>query len=98
MISDNFRSFTGIKNLVNKHLPITLPPKMADKVLPWVHTSISNAKRQLLGIHSGVKNTFLQNYLNGYCYETNRRYYGLNLFERFMGVAVEETLCKLSFL
>ena len=50
VISDNFRSFTGIKNSIYKHLPITLPPKMADKILPWVHTSISNAKRQLLGI------------------------------------------------
>jgi transposase-like protein len=98
VISDNFRSFSGIKNLVNKHLAVTLPPKMADKVLPWVHTTISNAKRQLLGTHSGVKNIYLQNYLNEYCYKTNRRNFGFNLFERFMGVAVQDTWYKLASL
>jgi transposase-like protein len=98
VISDNFRSFSGIKNLVNKHLAVTLPPKMADKVLPWVHTTISNAKRQLLGTHNGVKNIYLENYLNEYCYKTNRRKFGFNLFERFMGVAVQDTWYKTAFL
>lgn len=98
VISDNFRSFSGIKKIVSKHLSVTLPPKMADKVLPWVHTSISNAKRQLLGTHGGVKTDYLQNYLNEFCYKTNRRNYGFNLFDRFMGVAVEDTWYKMASL
>jgi hypothetical protein len=36
--------FLGIKNLVNSHLRMKVRPQVADKVLPWVHTTISNSK------------------------------------------------------
>jgi hypothetical protein len=82
VMSDGWQSFSGIKKLVNS-LRKKLRPQVADKVLPWVHTTISNLKRQVLRIHSGVKDTYLQNYLNEFCYKTNRRHSGFQLFERF---------------
>lgn len=94
VMSDGWQSFSGIKKLVNSHLRMTVKPKVADKVLPWVHTTISNSKRQLLGIHSGVKDIYLQNYLNEFCYKTNRRYFGFQLFERVLAASVDSPWYK----
>ena len=58
-----------------------------NKILPWVHTAISNAKRMLLDVHHRIDDEFLQNYLNEFCYKFNRRYFD-NLFERLMIAAV----------
>jgi len=58
-----------------------------NKMLPWVHTAISNAKRLLLDVHHRIDDDFLQNYLNEFCYKFNRRYFD-NLFERLMIAAI----------
>lgn len=39
------------------------------KLLPWVHTTISNAKKLLLDMHHRIDNDFLQNYLNEFCFK-----------------------------
>jgi len=52
---------------------------------------ISNAKRNLLGINHQIKDDYLKNYLNEFYYKTNRRYYCVNLFDRLMIAAVEDT-------
>ncbi|HHT28871.1 transposase, partial [Petrimonas mucosa] len=54
----------------------------------WVHTAISNAKRQLLGVYYKIKPEYLQYYLNQFCYKFNRRYFGENQFERLLIAAV----------
>lgn len=59
---------------VANHIKRTMKGKEAVKHLPWVHIMISNAKRNILGVHHSVKEEYLQNYLNEYCYMTNRRY------------------------
>ena len=89
--SDGWRGFSKIKNLVNNHQYLIIPPKEASKVLPWVHTMISNTKRNLLGIYHNTKNIYLQNYLNEFCYKVNRRYFKQDIFERLMEAAVEDT-------
>lgn len=58
-----------------------------NKMLPWVHTAISNAKRILLDVHHRIDDDFLQNYLNEFCYKFNRRYVD-NIFERLMIAAI----------
>ena len=52
------------------------------RVLPWVHISISNAKRSILDTYHDVKADFLQIYLNEFSYKFNRRYFGFHLFKR----------------
>ena len=64
-----------------------IPKKDIPKILPWVHTTISNAKRLLLDVHHRIDDDFLQNYLNEFCYKFNRRYMD-NLFDRLMVAAV----------
>ena len=52
------------------------------RVPPWVHISISNARRSILDTYHDVKEDFLQFYLNEFCYKFNRRYFGFHLFDR----------------
>ena len=51
---------------------------------------ISNAKRNLLGIYHSVKQDYLQNYLNEYCYMTNRRYLGEEKLDRLLALCVSK--------
>ena len=87
--TDGWRGFNKLKEVVKKHIKKIVPPENASIVLPWVHTMISNAKRNFLGIHHSMKKEYLQNYLNEFCYKTNRRYSN-NLFDRLMFASVED--------
>lgn len=89
--TDGWRGFSQLKEFVNKHVSKVVPPQDASKVLPWVHTMISNTKRNLLGIHHDIKDIYLQNYLDEFCYKTNRRYFGDKLFDRLMVASVDNT-------
>lgn len=89
--SDGWRGFNRIKEISKRHIKKVVPPTEASKAFPWVHTMISNAKRKLLGINHKIKTDYLQNYLNEFCYKTNRRYFGDRLFERLEIAAMEDT-------
>ena len=89
--SDGWRGFNRIKDVASKHIKKIAPPQNASNALPWVHTMISNAKRNFLGINHKIKDEYLQNYLDEFCYKTNRRYFGKNLFERLIIASVEDT-------
>ena len=89
--SDAWRGFNSLKEIVCKHIKRAVLPTDAPKILPWVHTLISNAKRNFLGINHNIKNEYLQNYLNEFCYKTNRRYFKERLFERLMIATIEDT-------
>lgn len=86
--SDNSTSYTNFKTLVKEHRPKVIPKTEVGKMLPWVHIAISNAKRQLLDIYHQIDTKYLQNYLNEFCYNFNRRYFGENLFDRLLIAAV----------
>jgi transposase-like protein len=88
--TDGFKAYSKLKKYVQKHLAESIAPEEAGIKLPWVHTTVSNLKRQLLGIHHNIKDIYLQNYLNEFCYKTNRRYYSEQLFDRVMVAAVEQ--------
>lgn len=87
--TDAYKGFNKLYEVIGKHKSQVVPPDLASKALPWVHTVISNAKRNLLGINHCVKGAYLQNYLNEFCYKTNRRYFGANLFDRLMVATVD---------
>jgi hypothetical protein len=70
---DNWRGYNKITDVVNSHVQKTVKPKESMKILPWVHTVISNSKKMFLGIHHSVNQKYLQNYLNEFCYKLNRR-------------------------
>ena len=62
------------------------------KVFPWVHTAISNAKKKIFGLHHQVKDGYMQNYLNEFCYKFNRRFLDNQLFNRLVTSSLEKPL------
>jgi hypothetical protein len=86
--SDHSTSYVKLNDIVKEHRGKVIPKTEIGKVLPWVHIAISNAKRQLLDIYHQINPEYLQSYLNEFCYKFNRRYFGENLFDRLMIVAV----------
>jgi len=89
--TDGYRSYSKLKEVIGIHKSEIVLPHEVNKVLPWVHTAISNAKRNLLGIHHMIGKEYLQNYLNEYCYKLNRRYFGQGIFERLLIASVSDT-------
>jgi hypothetical protein len=86
-VSDDYSSYKKItKHIVNNAQKVTKDD--VNKILPWVHIAISNAKRLLLDIHHRIDDDFLNNYLNEYCYKFNRRYFKDGLMERILVASV----------
>lgn len=88
--TDDSTSYVKLKNVVKEHNPKVINKESIGTALPWVHIAISNSKRVLLDMFHGIKSEFLQNYLDEFCYNFNRRFYGEALFERLLTVAVND--------
>ncbi len=91
LTTDDSTSYIRLKEHVHSHMASVIPPEKLPCILPWVHTAISNAKRQLLGVYYKMKPEYLQYYLNQFCYKFNRRYFGEKHFERLLVAAVTYT-------
>ena len=91
IISDKFRGFSRVNNIVKEHSPEVVKKEDCMKKLPWVHTVISNCKRELLGVHHSVSRRYLQNYLNEFCYKLNRRNFETDLFDRMLVCGSNDT-------
>jgi len=83
--------YTKLKEHVHSHTASVIPNEELPSVLPWVHTAISNAKRQLLVVYYKIKPEYLQYYLNQFCYKFNRRYFWEKQFDRLLIAAVSYT-------
>ena len=91
IITDGRRCYSGLKDICTTHQQIIVEDKkQVSKVFPWVHTAISNAKKKLLGLHHQVKDAYMQNYLDEFCYKFNRRNFGNALFDRLIITALEK--------
>ena len=87
VVTDNYSSYKKISETIN-HKAFKVDKTNANKVLPWVHKAISNAKRLLLDVHHRIDDDFLENYLNEFCYKFNRRYFQDKTMERLIIAAV----------
>ena len=86
--TDDSTSYVELKDYIPKHNRQVIPKQKVGEVLPWVHITISNAKRQLLNSYHNIKPEFLQAYLDEFCYKFNRRYMNEALFGRLLLTAV----------
>lgn len=75
LITDDSTSYIDFESIVKQHQAQVIPKEKIGEILPWVHIAISNAKRMLLDIHHRINRDFLQNYLNEFCDNFNRRYF-----------------------
>jgi hypothetical protein len=95
VMTDGRRCYGGLKNICTVHQEIIIKDKtQVSKVFPWVHIAISNVKKKILGLHHQVKDSYMQNYLNEFCYKFNRRYFEETLFERLLVAAMEKPWYK----
>lgn len=88
VMTDGKTSYRVLDNIVKKHKEVIVKDKReVSKIFPWVHIAISNVKKKILDLHHSVKDTYMQNYLNEFCYKFNRRKKGRELFHSFLNVA-----------
>jgi len=84
VFSDQSSSYVNIADFVELHVTEKSSDKTTKETLKWVHITISNAKRNLLGNYHKIKGKYLQNYLDEFVYKLNRRYFGDKLFDRLV--------------
>jgi transposase-like protein len=84
VFTDKSTSYVNIADYVELHMTEKSTKKSTKETLRWVHITISNAKRTLLGNYHKIKGKYLQLYLNEFIYKLNRRYFGERIFERLV--------------
>lgn len=84
IFSDQSTSYVDFSKLVEMHIAEKSTKELTKTTLKWVHITISNAKRNLLGVYHMIKGKYLQAYLDEFCYKLNRRYFGKRLFDRLV--------------
>lgn len=62
-------------NETQQHQKKVTPPQEASIWLPMVHIMIGNLKKFLNGTFHGVSSGYLQEYLDEFCYRSNRRFW-----------------------
>ena len=86
VFSNQSTSYVDIADYAELHITEKLDKQTTIETLHWVHITISNAKRNLLGNYHKIKDKHLQLYLNEFIYKLNRHYFGKKLFDR-IGIA-----------
>jgi transposase-like protein len=84
VFTDKSTSYIDIADFVELHLSEKSDKNTTKTSLKWVHITISNAKRNMLGNYHKIKGKYLQLYLNEFIYKLNRRYFGDKLFDRLV--------------
>ena len=59
--------------------------------LKWLHILIGNAKAFIDGTYHGLDSTYLQSYLDEFCYRFNRRQFPNELFGRLLNACLFAT-------
>lgn len=84
VFTDDSTSYVDISDYIELHVSEKSTKELTTETLRWVHITISNAKRNLLGNYHKIKGKYLQLYLNEFVYKLNRRYFGERLFDRLV--------------
>jgi len=89
ILTDKYRGYVKLKEIVTKHQAVECPPDQASEILPWVHTCIANAKRVFLAAYHRINTDYLQNYLSEFCYRLNRRFANTSIFDQLLNATVK---------
>lgn len=90
LFSDKSTTYTDIDKIVEGHVTFKSNKETTTLSLRWVHIAIANARRCFDGIYHQMKQKYLQNYLDEFCYKLNRRYFGEKLFDRVVIAVAQE--------
>jgi len=84
LITDKSTSYEDFSKMFDTHVSFKSDKATTKTTLKWVHITISNVKRNLLGVYHMISGEYLQNYLNEFCYRLNRRYFAENIYDRMI--------------
>lgn len=86
LLSDGWLGYRGLEQRGFRHtaLPLRGDSKAAHRLFPWVHITLSNLKRFLLGTHHKVEPRHLPRYVAEFAYRLNRRTMERDLFQRLV--------------
>ena len=84
VFTDQSTSYVDISDFVELHITKKSDKQTTKETLKWVHITISNAKRNLLGNYHKIKRKYLQLYLNELVYKLSRGYFEDRLLERLV--------------
>jgi transposase-like protein len=84
VLSDGWKGYLGLEQQGFQHTatPLQGDPEAAHRLFPWVHITLSNLKRFLLGTHHKVEPKHLKRYVAEFSYRLNRRSMETTLFDR----------------
>ena len=84
VLTDRFASYSGLSARGFSHVAIPLrdDPQTAGRFFPWVHITLSNLKRFLLGTHHKPQAKHLSRYVAEFTCRFNRRWQEAHLFEQ----------------
>lgn len=85
--SDAFRSYNALSEDYDCDMQ-KYNPKSGDGRLKWLHVMISNMKANIEGAYHGLERTYLQRYLDEFCYRFNRRHSRKPLFDHLLACSV----------
>lgn len=85
--SDAFRSYNALSSKYSCDMQ-KYDPKSKDEQLKWLHVMISNIKANIEGAYHGLGRTYLQRYLDEFCYRFNRRHNKKPVFDHLLACSV----------
>jgi len=90
ILSDGWRGYRGLEQhgFQRTATPLQGDPEAAHRLFPWVHITLSNLKRFLLGTHHKVEPQHLRRYVAEFNYRLNRRTMESSLFSRLVGACL----------
>ena len=86
----------NIASKQHKHQKKVTPPEEANVWLPLVHIMIGNMKKFINGTFHGVSARYLQEYLDEFCYRSNRRFWEPELPLRLLNACLMHTPIKIA--
>ena len=87
--TDGLPAYRGLEHKGYHHeRTVTGGGRAAGKLFPWVHVTIGNFKRFLLGTHHKASSKHLGQYLAEFTYRLNRRYHEEDLFGHLIQAAL----------
>jgi len=84
VLTDAFTSYSGLtpRGYAHAAIPLGDDRELTRRLFPWVHVTLSNLKRFLLGTHPKPQTKHLSRYVAEFTYRLNRRWQEASLFDR----------------